>query len=134
MNRLHRLPDWQVRLAAFTRTRRKTPFAWGSHDCAGFAADAIEAQTGQKVLPELRGLGVRAAVRVLASRGGLRGIASEALGDQLSPVFAAVGDVVLITEGKREALAICNGTSALAAGPFGISVVPMKRALACWKV
>lgn len=131
MKRRH---DWQLRLEAFTAARRGMPFAWGFNDCAGFTADALEEMTGEVLLPHLRGLGVREALRTLRERGGLRAIASEALGESVSPKFAGVGDVVLIIEGKREALGLCNGNTVLSAGPRGLAVVPMARAVVCWKV
>lgn len=126
--------DWQLRLQAFFAEKSALPFAWGSNDCAGFAGDAVEAMTGERVLPELRGLPVRPALRALKERGGLGRTVSGALGEPVPPAFAGVGDVVLIIEDKREALGVCNGTSILAAGPRGVAVVPMTRAVACWKV
>jgi hypothetical protein len=134
MSALRRHHDWQLRLEAFTRARREIPFAWGANDCACFAADAVEALTGERLLPDMRGLAVRDALRFMRERDGLRGIASRVLGEAVSPKLAAVGDVVLILEGKREALGVCNGTSVLAAGPQGMAVVSMTRAIACWKV
>lgn len=122
-------------METFVRERREDPFAWGSNDCALFAADAVQAITGEFLCPELRGhRDVREGLRALARLGGVRAIATRALGEPGSPLMARIGDVVVIQAGKREALAICNGGSALAVGPDGIVAVSMSQALAAWRV
>ena len=138
-----RLPDWQARLAALCEQRAAVPFAWGSADCALWAVDAVHAITGvDHAAADWRGRYNTAAgaARLLARAGGLRGVACNALGDALPPVWAAVGDVVLISqpdapdEHQRELLAVCNGFSAIAQGPAGLLGLPMSAALAAWKV
>lgn len=132
---MKRHQDWQVRFEAFTRERRNMPFAWGSNDCALFAADAVQALTGERVCPELRGhRDEREGVRVLSSLGGVRALATAALGDPIPTTFANVGDIVVVRMGKHEALAVCNGQTALLPGPDGLAAVPMQQALAAWKV
>jgi hypothetical protein len=144
---LQRLPDWQTRFAALVAARRAVPFAWGSNDCAAFAADAVAALTGQDVAPaELRGevLGALAdsadaaidarAIRLLRRNGGLAVLASAVLGEQRAPVFATVGDIVLLDNAGREILAVCNGATAFAPGPRGLAVTDMSGAIGCWKV
>lgn len=130
-----RLHDWQVRFEAFARERAREPFAWGRNDCALFAADAVEAITGRHLCEELRGhRSAREALRVLQEIGGVRGLATAALGEPIPALMAAVGDVVVIQAGKREALAVCNGSSAITAGPAEMVAVSMQQALAAWKV
>jgi hypothetical protein len=130
-----RFQDWQVRFEAFLKARRREPFAWGSNDCALFAADAVEAITGEHLCPQLRGhRNVRQALRTLACEGGVRGIATQALGEPIRPVFARVGDVVVVPAGKRESLAVCNGQTALLPGPDSMAAVSMRLALAAWRV
>lgn len=132
MNRKH---DWQLRLEAFARERARMPFAWGSNDCALFAADAVEAITGERLCEELRGHATaKEAMRVLRAVGGVRGVATRALGEPIPVLMAKVGDVVVIEAGKREALAICNGGTAIATGPNGMAAVPMVQARAAWRV
>lgn len=131
---MKRLPDWQLRLEAFTRERASVAFAWGWNDCCIFAADAVELMTGEILRPDLRGQSVRQAIATLRAEGGVRGIANSALGESISPRRARVGDVVVIQAGKREALAICNGQTAIAPGPAGMVAVPMVQALSAWRV
>lgn len=130
-----RMRNWQGALSAFITERRSTPFAWGSNDCCLFAADAVQAMTGVDHAAELRGYGsALEAARLIDARGGLQAIASAALGDPVLPVFASVGDVVLIENEGRELLALCNGTTALAPGELGMAVLGMDAAKAAWKV
>lgn len=133
--RFPRLHDWQLRLEAFVRDRSAVPFAWGSNDCALFAADAVQALTGVRHLPELRGhASAREALRAVRQAGGLHAIATRALGPAVTPAFAAVGDVVLVRMGRREALGLCNGGTVLGPGPDGLAVASMDGALAAWRV
>ncbi|MFZ2996292.1 DUF6950 family protein [Sphingobium sp.] len=52
---MHRLPDWDARLAAYLEPLRTRPFAWGRYDCCLFAAGAVMAMTGVDPMPEFRG-------------------------------------------------------------------------------
>lgn len=132
---MKRLSGWQQRLEAFVRERRATPFAWGRNDCCSFAADAVQVQTGAAVLPHLRGYSTaRAALRTVAQHGGLRALACAALGPEISPAFAGVGDVVLVRAGKREVLTVCNGAVALGPGSSGIEAIGMEAAVAAWRI
>jgi hypothetical protein len=132
---VNRFPDWPTRFDAFVRARWAVPFAWGSNDCALFAADAVQALTGEVVCAELRGhRNAKQALRRLSVHGGLHGLATLALGPSIAPVFARVGDVVLVPSGKREALAVCNGGTALQPSPRGLLSVSMRNARAAWRV
>lgn len=131
-----RLPTWQTRFALLCMERRARAFEWGAHDCCLWAADAVHALTGQDFAADLRGTytSAREAARVLKKLGGVRGIATAALGDSVTPAFAAVGDVVLMQQDGRELLALCNGLEALCASPTGLAPASMQQAIAAWKV
>lgn len=128
--------DWQVRLEAFVRERMDMPFAWGTNDCAIFAADCVRAITGADVaLPSLRlHRNEVQAARSLKKHGGLAGIATAALGQPIPAALAGIGDVVLSKACERDMLAICNGTTCMAPGPNGIVYLPMSTASKCWRV
>ena len=66
---LTRLPGWPRRLADYVEARRRTPFAWGEHDCMSFGIGAIEAITGTIVWPVTWSTAIEAA-RVLEEAGG----------------------------------------------------------------
>lgn len=127
--------DWQIRFSDFVQTRARLPFTWGSNDCCLFAADAVEAITGIDHAAALRGYdSAVSAQRLIEARGGIRQIAIDALGVEIAPEFAAVGDLVLLENAGRELLAVCNGTCALAPGEDGMAVLNMTAALAAWRV
>jgi hypothetical protein len=131
-----RLPDWQLRLADLIAKRQTMPFAWGQNDCALFAADCVQAITGQDPAPAglRRHRTAKQACRQLVRHGGLASIASSALGQPRPAAFAQVGDVVLAAAGKRPMLAVCNGCTAMAPGPVGLVQVPIDPQAQCWRV
>ena len=133
------IPDWRVHLDALVFARINTPFAWGSNDCALFAADAVQVTTGVDMAAQLRGYSTaREALRIIRKHGGLWGIATLALGQPLSPAYACPGDVALVPSSvgsKREALAVCvSCDKAAAPGASGLHIVPIDRALCVWRV
>ena len=56
---MQRLPDWRARLGAHIAAHRTRPFAYGEHDCATFAAGAVQAVTGSDPAPGLAGYTTR---------------------------------------------------------------------------
>lgn len=131
-----RLQNWQTTFAEFAAARASMPFVWGSNDCCLFAVDAVLAMTGKDHGVGWRGTYTTAAgaVRRVAKHGGLSQIATDALGEPVSPLMAGVGDVVLCINAGRELLAICNGGTALAPGERGMEVLGMDAAIAAWRV
>ena len=91
----------EIASRAVQRVRRAQPFAWGIHDCCTFAADAVQAITGQDPAPA----GLRAhrtekqALRALRRHGGVVGIATDAMGPPAPVSLACVGDVVVVCGG-----------------------------------
>jgi hypothetical protein len=137
--RLQRLPDWQARFAAFIQARLALPFAWGTNDCATFAADGVLAITGVDVAPPVLRLHRSAAeaLHQLLAHKGLFAIATAALGEPIPALMARVGDVVLLTVADadgRQCLGLCNGTTAMGPTQRGAEHVAMSQALAAWQV
>ncbi len=130
-----RLPDWPERFNQLWKDRRNTPFKWGVHDCCLWASDAVLAITGQDFAAQYRGTYSTAAgaARVLRRDGGVAAIASTALGAPVDPGKATTGDVVLLWQGQPS-LAVCNGSTVLAAGPESLVVLPMHLVTQVWKV
>ena len=128
--------DWQMRFAEFAKARARMPFEWGKNDCCLFTVDAVLAMTDFDHGADFRGRYSTAleAERIVRQRGGVRQLATEAWGEPASTLMAAVGDPVLLVNDGRELLAVCNGTSALAAGAEGVVVLGMDAALAAWKI
>jgi hypothetical protein len=50
-----RIKGWEQTLARTTRAAMRTPYAWGGHDCALFAAGCVASITGEDFASEFRG-------------------------------------------------------------------------------
>lgn len=130
-----RRTDWQERLAAFVRQREHMPFAWGANDCCSFAASAVEAVTGANPMAAVEPYADEfGAMRRVTRAGGMADLVTQFLGTPVSPLMAAVGDVVLVENAERGLLAVCNGTSVIAPGENGMVALDMNAAIAAWKI
>lgn len=156
-----RKADWPERLSPFVRARARTPFRWGRHDCALFAADWILESTGHDPAAWFRGryedaLTAQAALRdFLAERGVkisgeadlsengflfshyLESVAWEILGRPLDCVLSAQrGDVVGVRDHRdRLALGVCLGASVVAPAPVrGLGFTGLDEAGPAWRV
>lgn len=127
-----RLPDWPERLADLLAERKRTPFAWGSHDCALFAADAVNAITGDDPAKNFRGYDdEREALRIIHGAGGMRGLVD--LPEK--PIgFAQRGDVVLALVDGRETFGVCIGGEYAAPGADGLVFRQMAEVVAVFEV
>lgn len=128
-----RLPDWRPRLVAYLAEVRTRPFAYGTHDCALFAAGAVEAMTGHDLAAEFRG-------RYASLKEGLKlakGSHLQILRQHFEPVptaFAAVGDLALIGEVGFPALGIFEGEMILVLREDGLGLISRAAATQAWKV
>ncbi len=115
---MYRLPDWEVRLAAYLEPLRLRAFAWGSHDCCTFSAGAVEAMTLVDPMPEFRGHYSTAigSARALRRFGKVTLAATlDAKFESVSAPLAQRGDIVM-TGGL---LGICLGAFLVAVGREG---------------
>lgn len=124
--------DWQTRLAEVVEAARAEPFAWGTHDCARFAARCVQAVSG-RTPPLPLWTCERSAARALRAGGGLAALAGRVLGPEVAPALAQAGDVVLFDEAGREALAVCDGVRFLAPGNEGLVQVRPEAVRRCWR-
>lgn len=134
-----RLDDWPLRLDAFIDDARPRPFVRGAWDCCAFVAAAVEAMTGLRL--DIPGRGDYADADGAAGALDALGLADVAeladrvLGDRIAPPFAQRGDVVLAPmAGSEAALALCLGDKVAAVGRSGLVFLPMRLALAAWRV
>ena len=132
-----RVKNWPSVLARFIETRRNMPFAWGTHDCALFAADAVKAITGVDHAALFRGLYDTRdqAEAIVAQYGGLRLFINYILGPEIDPKMAQRGDVALILDARgQEALAVCIGASFIApAMGGGLTFFKLQHVLTAWR-
>jgi hypothetical protein len=81
-------------LTAFINSRQNVGHAIGrkANDCAGFALDAVEAQTGTRAAPRLNWSTPAAALKIIRRFGSLEG-AFDAFFERVPPAFAVRGDI-----------------------------------------
>ena len=127
-----RLPDWPERLAAHIARHRATPFAWGAHDCVGFAFGAVQAITGA-AQPLLSWPDKAGAVALLRGFGGLvPGL--DALLPRVPLAHVQRGDLLLLKHGARRWLAVCDGAHAWAPAAHGLLPADPAGATHAWGV
>jgi hypothetical protein len=132
-----RRPDWPERLAAYIEACRRKPFAWGRFDCCGFVAGGVKALTGRDPMAAWRGLyTTEAEALALLGVGGLAAAVAEGMagiGAQEVPVpLAQRGDVVVLELPAGSSAGLCDGSHAFAAGPAGLTRLPMSLAVRAW--
>lgn len=122
-----RRPDWRARLAQYVAAVAAQPFKPGSHDCALFAAGAVEAMTGTDAAADWRGT-----YRSLAT--GRRALQRAGFADHVAfvaahcapvaPSLAAVGDLaVLPADNGQTALGVVQGGGVYCLSPGGMAIV-----------
>ena len=136
MTTLTRHADWRLCLDVLVRDRAIDPFAWGTNDCALFAADCVRAITGVDVAAHLRCYkDARGAKVMLQAYGGLMALATQLLGSPVGVRNATPGDVVLVRMAKREALGVMfDEDTLIGPGADGITVAPLSDALCAWRI
>lgn len=107
---LIRLPQWEGLLTAYLERVTEVPFAWGSNDCALFAASAVQAMTGIDPAEGLRGtyrtaLGAAEALRQHGA-GTLLKTVTLWLGEPKHVAQAHRGDIVML---NRLTCGVCVG-------------------------
>lgn len=93
-----RHPEWEGRLNAAVAKHQTLPGAWGVSDCWTLTTDAIEAVTGERILPDLAAYKSEAAGYRVFAKAGFSTVA-DALASALPPVsimLAQRGDVGVI--------------------------------------
>lgn len=127
-----RKSNWEAELANFISARRESAFEWGVNDCALFAADAVEAITGDDPAPDFRGVysdqaGARQALRDFGNGTLLKTF--QIRFDEKPPSFARRGDLIW----NGFAVGVCYGEFALFLGEpdDGVGIVRVPRS--AWK-
>jgi hypothetical protein len=141
---MKRYTDWTKRLTAHLGTLVGKPFAWGSHDCALAAADAIVVMTGVDLAAEFRGKytdqASAAAVIKNFAGGGLEELVVKVTAahgmKEVGPRLAQRGDLVLFQGDQGASLGIVhmNGTRACSVGPKGMVWVCTLNCKRAWRV
>lgn len=134
-----RLEGWEARLTALIEERRAVPFEWGVNDCGLFAADAVQALTGEDPASHLRGYSTAdEAAGLLEHNGGLLELMRHAaLGrwHEVAGSQARRGDLMAFANADGSLrLAVCVGASACSPGAAGLVFVPCGQAVKAWRI
>jgi hypothetical protein len=131
---MHRIQNWPHALADYLRACQDKPFAWGAHDCAHFAAGAVQAVTGDyPAFPRYKT--ERAALKLINDKS-LRERAGEVLGPEITVQEAQRGDVILVIDATTgPSLGVCFGEQSWFLGkPAGTRAVPTVDCWCAWRV
>lgn len=130
----------------FLMARARTPFVWGEHDCALFAADGVKAITGVDIAADFRGKyadEVSALASIKAICGGTSVAdaaawcaAKHTMPEWRAPLFAQRGDLVVLEESGRmiAGLVHLNGRHVVCAGENGLHRLPITAIVRAWHV
>lgn len=125
-----------IELHRYIAGARATPFAYGTHDCATFAAGWVLARTGRDVTGGLAG-------RYTTLRGGLRVARAAGFANQVEIAASVLppreglprtGDVVEVAAPEGPALGICSGEAVHLLTHDGVTAYPAGRAVRAFKV
>lgn len=144
---LTRLEHWATRsLHDFLKSTMHTPFAWGSNDCALFAANGIKAMTNTDIAFEFRGkyttkIGALKAIKTItggttpedavaycANKFGLK--------ERIHPLMAQRGDLVVFDNAGEviAGLVHLNGRSVVSVSDKGTVILPITCVTRSWSV
>jgi hypothetical protein len=121
-----RLPDWRQRFDAYLARVERRRFAYGSHDCALFAAGAVEAMTGDR-LADGYAYASQEEGEALLPPGGLEELASEHL-TAVPRLMAMIGDVALVDGEGGPSLGVVVGAHVAVLRRDGLGAVPLDAA------
>lgn len=132
-----RRPDWKLRLNAYLADVVRRGFAPGEHDCALFAAGAVEAMTGRDLAAPYRGRyrTLRGGARILKAAGFASHI--DLAAGHLAEIHtsrAAPGDLAVIATDGGDALGVVQGESVYVLGASGMGLMAMSSAHRAFRV
>ena len=134
---MKRLPDWPKRLHDFVDGVKRQPFDWGTHNCATFAAGAVEAMTGERLVKGYRFKTERGALSAM-KRAGFDNLADMAASklEEIHISQAQLGDIAAIPADTPFGfvLGIVNGEMILALRPDGMGLIPLFDATRAFRV
>jgi hypothetical protein len=99
------IDGWEQRLNAVVAKHQALPGEWGKSDCWIMAMDAVEAVTGERILPHLQRYSTEAEGYKVFRKAGYLETVEEALasafGEPIAPVLAQRGDLGVIERDGR---------------------------------
>ena len=133
-----RRPDWVKQLHETIEAAAQKPFDYGAYNCGLFAAECIDAMTGEARAAELRSqfTDEASAKAFVGAAGGIEGAVTARLGFPFQTWGRARrGDVCLVMTQDGPGLGICVGTLIVMMTPgAGLTHVRIDEALKVWRV
>jgi hypothetical protein len=143
---LKRQKFWETRgFHKFLLSRAQAPFAWGTNDCALFAADGIQAITGVDIASDFRGkytdeASAFALIKTVCSGATVADAAVYCAGkhnfaEWKYPLMARRGDLVVFTAPTGALVAglvHLSGRHIVAVGEGGLYRFPISKVLRAW--
>jgi hypothetical protein len=122
-------------LAEYVEAARSTPFEWGTHDCALWAARWVRLCTGNDYVSDWEGYyRTERGAKIRMTRKGFSGVAAIAsahLPEKPVPL-ARRGDLVL--HPITESLGVCSGMRSHFAGESGLVTIDTLACVRAWGV
>lgn len=130
-----RRPDWRLRLSAYLSEVARRPFEAGRHDCALFAAGAVEAMTGENPALPIDYDTIRRGLVALRDAGFDDHIAFVAARfEEVHVSRAQAGDLAVIATAEGPALGVVQGPNVYVAGRTGLGFVELLGAVRAFRV
>jgi hypothetical protein len=116
---------------------RERAFNWRGSHCCYFGGGWVllaEGWNPMHGIPETRDAG--AALRLIRTLGDSLGavVTARMKREPIAALMATAGDLVLVPEGDRAALGICNGRLTAVVTPAGLQFVQTAQGLQAWRV
>ena len=145
---LTRKPGWDTDLLTkFVARRMKAPYVWGANDCALFAADGLQAQTGEDVATDFRGkytdeAGAYAAVKSITGGATIADAAAwcaskAGMTEREHPLLRlSRGDLVIVKLLDKEmaGLVSLSGSGVMVPGDKGLMSLPIANVTRSWSL
>ena len=138
---MKRKEDWELQFANYIERTRNADFQYGVNDCGLWACGAVQAMTGEDMVPQLRGGRYHSKTGAMRAIGGDLVKFAEAIAGQYLLVKVPVklahrGDVVMVKTEQGPALGcvFLDGVQAVAAGKDGLQLVPLTDCSIAWRI
>ncbi len=129
---MKRNEGWEKRLAELVQARMSMPFCWGTFDCVLFAADVVQALTGEDLAAAFRGrysteLGARR--KMLHMFGAdVQSVVMRYRFPEILPAAARRGDLGVFDGSGGQTVAVCLGRDWYAPDASGVGLGAHARA------
>ena len=132
-----RFDDWIQRLVTYVSACHRTPYQPGRHDCALFAAGAVQAMTGVDPAAEFRGRyrTVRGGLRILRKLGHADHVAlTVSVLPEIPVAMARAGDIAVLDGDDGPAMGVVQGERVYVLRPDGVGTMLLTDAHRAFKV